>query len=148
MASNLVKIETYKGVDIFYNKENSKLVFNSEGFQNECKYLFEATEIIDRPKWEVCNLEGYFIDGIFQDYIGLAKAEKKDLKSGKPFWMLKGEYDSTYKTPNSWRKTKVFPKNTQTEEIYVEWKKQHEVVETEKQKESRIVSELKKHNED
>jgi hypothetical protein len=52
------KICTYKGVDIFYNMDNGKLYFDFEG-DKEVKYLFEAKNIIDEPKWENCDLKGF-----------------------------------------------------------------------------------------
>ena len=70
----MVTIETYKGIEIKYCPENARLMFSFEGQERETKYLFEAKEIIDEPRWGPCDLEGYWVAGVMKDYIGKAKA--------------------------------------------------------------------------
>lgn len=127
-TENEVKIETYKDIDIFYNKENGKLHFNFEGKDREVKYLFEAKEIIDEPIWEVCDLHGYFIDGTFNNYIGKAIAKRRDMKTGLPDWLFMGKYDNEYKKQESWKSTKVFPKNEANDKIFNQWEEQRDIV--------------------
>jgi len=138
-------IEKYKGVDIYYETEDGYLEFNFEGNGKEVKYLFEAKKVIDEPVWEDCYLEGYFIDGVFGDYIGKARAVKKDKKSGKPYWELQGEYDMGYKhKTDSWRELIVYPKNKETDIIYNNWKIQKDKVSEEKRNLQYIIGNLKK----
>jgi len=138
-----IKIKTYKGVDIFYTTQNGRLLFNFEGRELEAKYLFEVIQIIDEPIWEECDLIGYFIDGVFKDYIGKAKAIKKDKKSGKPYWKFMDEYDSDFKEPDYWRKTeKVFLKTKKNDEVFERFKKQKDIVLLEKAKLKDIISNL------
>jgi hypothetical protein len=138
-----IKIETYKNVDIFYNKNNGRLLFEFENREFEVKYLFEAKQIIDEPVWEECNLEGYFIDGTWDDYLGKAKALKKDIKSGIPYWLFKGKFDFEWKYPQSFDKHRVFPKNKINDEIYNEWKIQADKEMTEHRKTIDIIKKLK-----
>lgn len=144
MKTNTVLIETYKGIDIYYNKQSGRLCFTYEDREyDRVNYFFEAQEIIDEPRWDKCNLEGYFIDGTFNDYIGLAKATKKDIKSGKPYWLIKGQYDFEYKNPDHWREINVFLKTTQRDLIYQEWVAQKQKIEAEKQTERQIIDRMK-----
>ena len=138
-----IKIEKYKEVNIYYNIENGRLYFNFENRDREVKYLFEAKEIIDEPVWEDCNLEGYFIDGTFNDYIGLAKAIKRDIKSGIPNWKIKGRYDTDFKFPNSWSDVKVYLKNEETDKIYSKFLSQRNIVNQEENNLRKIINELK-----
>jgi hypothetical protein len=134
------KIKTYKGIDIFYNPNNGYLYFVFENEEREVKYLFEAQKIIDEPVWEDCNLNGYFVDGVFNDYIGKAKAIKKDVKSGKPYWELQGRYDMGFKKPDSWRETVVYLKSEETDRIYNDWKTQYDKIKEEQNKGQIIIS--------
>ena len=129
------KIETYKGIDINYNTENGKLYFSFEG-QREVKYLFEAKQIIDEPKWEDCDLKGFYLDYSLDYYIGLAKANRKDVKSGRPDWKYKGRYSVDYRPMGSWQedKTIVYPVNDKTKAIYQEWQTQRDVAIAEQRK--------------
>lgn len=136
-------IETYKGVDIKYIEESGRLRFVFEGSEREVRYLFEAKQIIDEPIWEDCNLEGYFVDGTFSDYIGKARATRKDKKSGKPDWKFMGRYDRDYKDPQSWDKQKVYPKNPINDKTYEEWDVQRNVIHDEGLKGKKIISSLK-----
>lgn len=141
-----VKIETYKGTNIYFNKDSSKLCFEFEGREYErVNYLFEAREIIDEPRWEECELEGYFIDGYIDRYIGLVKATRKDIKSGRPDWKFKGQYDLEYKrsTLASEKETKVYLKNKYNDEIYKKWQEQRNVYIDELNKLNKITLELK-----
>lgn len=141
---DLVKIETYKGIDLLFDKSNSHILFTYENIDMDVKYVFEAREIIDNPRWRECNLEGYFLDGIFNNYIGLAKASKIDKKSGKPKWEFKGQYDSIYKVSDFFRdKAKVYLKNKENDAVYRQWKEQHDLVQEEEQKERMIIKNLK-----
>jgi len=138
-----IKIEKYNGVDLFYNKEDGRIYFDFEGEENETKYVFEAKKIIDNPRWEECNLMGYFIDGVFDDYIGTAIAKRKDMKSGKPDWLIKGEYDSEHKETNFHRMDKkIYPKNEKNDEVYKEFIEQKKVVLREERKLKEIIRNL------
>jgi len=137
------KIETYKGIEIFYNKDNGRLFFKFEDREFEVKYLFEAKQIIDEPVWEECNLEGYFIDGTWDEYIGKAKALKKDKKSGIPYWLFKGKFDFEWKFPRSFENHKVFPKNKINDEVYEEWITQSDKELTEHRKTLEVINKLK-----
>ncbi len=137
------KIKQYKGVDLFYNEDNGKIYFEFEGVEREVKYIFEAQEVIDEPKWEECDMEGYFVDGYIDKYIGLAKAKRKDLKTGNPDWLLKGQYDLEYKRPQ-WSSSprEVFIKSEVNDEIYKEWDKQRDVYRAELNKLNNVVNKL------
>jgi hypothetical protein len=123
-----VLIETYSYVPIYYRKEDGYLLFTFEGRERMVKYLFEAYKIIDEPVWEPCDLDGYYIDGSFHNFIGIAKAIKKDKKSGKPYWQVLGQYDIKLKDPSIWQELIVYPKNEETDKIYLEWKEQRKLV--------------------
>lgn len=138
------KIATYKGVDIFYNVDNGKLYFDFES-ERETKYLFEAKQIIDEPKWEDCDLQGFYLDHSLDYYIGLAKATRRDIKSGRPDWLYKGRYNMDYKPKDSWRedKTIVYPLNDETKTIYSKWKRQLDIAIAEQRKADNIAQSLK-----
>lgn len=136
------KLKQYKGVDLFYEEETGKIIFGFEGVERTVKYVFEAMEIIDEPVWEDCNLDGYFVDGYVDKIIGLAKATRKDRKSGKPDWLLKGEYDLEYKRPSWSEKTKVVLKSKQSDMIYENWKNQRNIYIRELSKLNEIASKL------
>jgi len=135
-------VETYKEVPIFYDKNDGSLYFGFEGVERRAKYLFEAREVIDEPRWETCDLEGYFVDGTFSNYIGKAKATRKDLKSGAPDWKYMGKYDMTYKTPN-YDRPKVYPFSRENAAVYAQFKAQNEVVIAEEAKLKSIIRNLK-----
>ena len=141
---NNIKIETYKKVDLFYSKSTGKILFSFEGNERVVKYVFEAREIIDEPQWEECNLEGYVIEGVFHDYIGTAIAKRIDIKSGEPYWKIKGEYDLEYKRPTFYSdsKLKVYPKNEHNTKIYKQFEEQRDVVNKEKRKLQDILKSL------
>lgn len=140
---DLVKIERYKGVDLLFDKSNSRILFKYEGVSRDVKYVFEAKEIIDEPKWTDCDLEGYFVDGGFNECIGLARAFKKDKKSGKPSWEFRAKYDSNYK-PTVFQDTfKVYLKNKENDAVYEQWKEQNDLVQKETQKLRTIITNLK-----
>lgn len=139
-------IEEYKGIKIKYRPEDGRLVFEFEGDVRDAAYLFEAKRIIDEPHWEPCSLEGYWVDGVFNDYIGLAKAVRKDTKSGRPDWMLKGQYDTEFKSAGlGWRADheKVYPRTEERDAVYREWERQREIVSAEKSKAQSIIKKLK-----
>src|SRR3990167_1488600 len=137
-----VKIETYKGIDIFYNKENGRLNFGFEGREVEAKYLFEAEQVIDEPFWEECNLEGYFLDGYIDRHIGLAKAKRKNKKTSIPDWLLKGQYDVEYKSSNRNDEKEVFPTNKENDAIYEQWVIQRDIYNKELRKLNEIAGNL------
>lgn len=139
----LTKVETYKGIDLFYNKENGRILFNLEGQDLDVKYVFEAEQIIDYPNWEECDLRGYFIDGVFKDFIGKAIAVRKNIKDGKPEWKYMGEYDSDYKLPNHRNGEKVFLLTKENSLVYAEFEKQQANVLREEIKLKEIISQLK-----
>ena len=139
-----VKVETYKKIDLFYNKENGRILFNFEGSERECKYIFEARQIIDEPVWEQCDLKGFFIDGTFSDHIGLATATQKNIKNKRPDWKFKGRYDLEYKRLNYNNDgTKVYPLNKENSAIYKEWETQREILLKEERKLKNIITKLK-----
>ena len=140
---NNIKIEKYKGVDLFYDKGNGRILFGFEGREREVKYIFEARQIIDEPEWEECALKGFVIDGTFSDYIGLAKATRKDIKSGKPDWKFKNKYDMEFKSPDNWgRDRKVYLLNKENSAVYKEFEIQKEIVLKEEQKLKSIIEKL------
>ena len=131
-------IKKYKGVSLKYNEINGKIVFGFEGIERIVKYVFEAEQIIDEPMWENCNLEGYFIDGYTDKYIGLAKATRKDTKSGNPDWNIKGRYDIRFK---NWNDDKIiYPKNIMNDDLYKKWQEQRFVYNNELRKLNQITS--------
>lgn len=138
-----IKIETYKNIDLIYDLNDGRIYFNFEEKELVVKYAFEARQRIDEPRWEECNLEGYFIDGTFDDFIGKTKAIKKDTKSKKPYWKFRGKFDLEYKDPNNWREAKVYPKNNSNDNVYREWKQQRKIVLEEERKSKSIINKLK-----
>lgn len=138
-----IKIETYKKVDLFYNKENGRIYFSFEGTEREVKYVFEARQIIDEPIWEECDLKGFFIDGTFNDFIGLATANRKNIKNGKPDWKYKGRYDMEFKSPNTWNGgEKVYLLNKENSAVYKEFEIQKDIVYSEERKLKQIIQKL------
>lgn len=136
-------IKTYKGIELKYNEQDGRIYFGFEGVERHTAYVFEAEKIIDEPIWEDCNLEGYFIDGYFDKFIGKAKATRKNIKNGKPEWVLKGQYDSDYKKPNySSNETKVFLRTEGNDDIYRQWETQREKFNEEMRILNNIVSKL------
>lgn len=123
-ASTAPQVAAYNGVPIYYCVQNGRLVFEFEG-EREVNYLFEAKQIIDEPRWEACDLEGYYLDHSLDYHIGLAKATRRDIKSGRPDWKYKGKYDMGYKRSQGFRDdtTKVYPLNIDTHRIYQDWQK-------------------------
>ena len=140
-----VKVETYKNVDIFYNKANGRLAFEFEG-EREVQYLFEAQRIIDEPKWEPCDLKGFYLDHSLEYHIGLATATRKDIKSGRPDWLYKGKYDLGYKRPQLFRedRTEVYTDNEHNREVYKRWQEQRQIAVEESRKADGIAKELTK----
>lgn len=139
------KIKQYKGIGLYYKEEDGRIYFKFEGQERCTKYVFEAERIIDEPVWEDCDLKGYFLKGYFIDdkFIGLAKAKRKDIKTGQPDWMFKGEFDTDYEKPNVMLDNKVFLKNKVNDNIYKEWRKQRDKYIIEKRKMNNIVKKLK-----
>ena len=139
-----IKIETYKGIDIFYNKDNGVVYFDFEGREREVKYAFEAERIIDEPVWEECDLKGFIIDGTFGNYIGKAIAKRKNKKDGKPDWKFKGQYDLDYKTPSHYDNNKeVFPVTNENSMLFKQWEIQRDLVLSEERKLKQIIEKLK-----
>lgn len=138
-------IATYKGIQIRYNTNNGYLFFNFEGVDIETHYLFEAEKIIDNPRWEECDLKGFYLDYSLDYYIGKAIAKKRDTKTGRPYWMYKGRYDMDYKRQQSWREdnTQVYPVNEETIQIYKEWEAQRTIANNEQYKTNQIAKKLK-----
>lgn len=141
------KIATYKGVPIYYAVENGRLLFEFEG-DREVNYLFEAERIIDEPKWEPCDLKGFYLDHSLEYHIGLAKAERKDTKTGRPDWLYRGKYDLKYERSNSWTddKTTVYPDNPYNREVYKRWEVQRERAVKAQREADDIAKELKANN--
>lgn len=120
-------IKKHKDIALKYNEQDGMIYFEFEETERKTKYIFEAENIIDEPVWENCKLEGFFIDGYVDNYIGFAKAERKDIKSGKPDWRYRGRYDIEYKRPTFLNPRKIYLKNKHNDVIYEEWKKQKDV---------------------
>lgn len=141
--SKAPKIKAYKGVDIFYNIQNGRLSFNFEG-EREVSYLFEAEQIIDEPRWEDCDLVGFYLDYSLDYSIGLAKAVRRDIKSGRPDWRYKGKYDLGYKAPQFRQDgATVYPVTPETKAVYEAWKVQVDIAQTEQGKANDIALRLK-----
>ena len=120
------EIKNYKGISLRYCEQDGMIAFNFEG-ERKTKYVFEAERIIDEPVWESCEVEGYFLDGYIDKFIGLAKATRRNIKTGRPDWVFKGEYDMDYKRPMNYDERKVFEKNQENNEVYRQWKEQRDV---------------------
>ena len=118
------KIKKYKDINLYYNADNGKINFEFEGQAKTTNYIFEAEQIIDEPIWENCEEYGYFLDGYINKFIGIAKAIKKDRKSGKYDWYLKGQFETEFKKPNWNDNTKIFLKNKKNDEVYKQWLEQ------------------------
>ncbi len=137
-----IKIENYKGVDLFYNKDDGRIVFEFESSKREVKYVFEAYQIIDEPVWEECDLKGVYADGYVDKYIGMAIAKRKNKKNGKPDWKLKGQYDLEYREQRTIDNPKIFIANEANGVIYEKWKEQKEIYQRELRKLNDIVNQL------
>lgn len=120
-------IKKYKDVALKYSEQDGCIHFGFEGTERKTKYVFEAEQIIDEPIWEECDLKGYFVDGYIDKFIGLAKAKRKNIKTGEPEWFFRGQYDLEYKKPNWNDHKKVFPKTKQNNDIYKKWQEQRDV---------------------
>lgn len=139
----LIKIKEYKGVEIKYETENGKLYFDFEEETRKVNYVFEAEQIIDEPQWETCNINGYFIDGYINKFIGLARATRKDKKNGEYEWYLKGEHDSDFKKVGWTSKdNKIYLKNDHNESVYKQWEEQRSKYLAELRKLNNITNEL------
>ncbi len=143
MKNDLVKIETYKTIDLFYSKQNGRILFSFEGKDLETKYVFEAHEIIDEPVWEECDLKGYFIDGTFDDFIGKVIAKRKNIKNKKPDWKYKGKYDMDYKYPTYGDGEKVYLLTEENHNVYEEFLIQKDKITLEEIKGKNIINKLK-----
>jgi hypothetical protein len=139
---NQVKIETYNGVDLFYDKSDGKIVFNFEGSERKVKYVFEAKEVIDNPIWEECDLKGVYADGYIDRYIGMAKATRKNKKNGKPDWKVKGQYDYEYRDLKYSDNFEIFLTSDNNAKVYEEWKAQREIYKEALRKLNNIVDKL------
>lgn len=137
------EIKKYKGVSLKYSEENGNIYFNFEGREYLVKYVFEAEQIINEPRWINCNLEGYFVGGYIDKYIGFAKATKKDIKNKKPDWLIKGEYDTEFRKQKPFEDFIIYPKNKFNDDVYNKWEEQRKVYFIELKKLNNIVSELK-----
>lgn len=140
---NKHKIKNYKEVELFYNEFDGNIYFDFEGVERKTKYIFEAEQIIDEPSWKECDLEGYFVDGYIDKYIGTAKAKRIDIKSNKPEWKIKGQYDIEYKTPSFSSDVKIFLKTKDNDIVYKEWEFQRSVYHQELRKLNNITCKLK-----
>lgn len=149
MSKKMPVVATYKGVKIYYNIQSGRLNFDFEG-EREVKYVFEAEQIIDEPRWEDCDLKGFYLDHMIEYHIGLAKATRRDIKSGRPDWLYKGKYDMGYKRPNSFRedKTTVYPVTERTKQIYSDWVAQRDIAVLEQRKADNIAAKLKEQTND
>lgn len=137
----MITIKNFKGIDLKYCESDGLIYFNFEGYERKTKYIFEAEMMIDEPVWEECNLEGYFADGYIDKFIGLAKAIKRNIKNGEPYWLYKGEYDQEFKRKDR-DDRKVYFKNDENNKVYQEWKNQKEIYLNELRNLNNIVSKL------
>lgn len=136
-------IKTYKGVTLKYNERDGRIYFDFEGQERNTAYVFEAERIIDEPVWEDCDLEGYFLDGYIDKYIGMAKATRRNIKNGKPDWLIKGQYDTKYKRLDHLNMDKqIYLKTPENDEIYRQWEKQREKYHQELRKLNSLVENL------
>ena len=142
MKEGNIKIETYKKVDLFYNKENGRILFGFEGSEREVKYVFEARQIIDEPIWEEGDFKGFIIDGTFSDHIGLAKATRKNIKNGKPDWKFKNKYDLDYTGSRYSDDRKVYLLTKENLAVYKEFETQRDILLKEERKLKQIISKL------
>lgn len=142
MEKNRTKLEKYKGIDLFFDKQDSQIYFGFEGVERRVKYVFEAYQVIDMPVWEDCDLKGLFIDGTFDDYVGKAIATRKNIKTKKPEWKYKGRFDSQYKLPNYGDGRKVFMLSKENIATYKEYEEQRDVVLAAERKLKQIISKL------
>lgn len=139
----MITIRSYKGVDLQYNEGDGMVYFDFEGQNRKTKYAFEAEQIIDEPIWGTCDLEGYFLDGYTDKYIGIAKATKINVKTGEPYWLYKGQYDREYKRQSAINNPKVFLKNPKNDQVYTQWQAQREIYRAELAKLNNIANLLK-----
>ena len=120
-------IDTYKGIKLKYNKRDGRIYFNFEGEERSTAYVFEAIRIIDEPRWEDCDLKGYFLDGYIDKFIGEAMATRRNIKTGKPDWLIKGQYNTKYKQLDHLNRDKqIYLKTPENDEIYRQWQTQRE----------------------
>ena len=138
-----IKLKQYKGIDLYYEENNGKIHFDFEGQHRIVNYVFEAISIIDEPLWEKCDMKGYFVDGYIDKYIGLAKALRKNKKTGKPDWFIKGQYSLEYKKPN-FDEPKVFLKTKENDDVYKKWECQRDIYNQELRKLNDITNLLNK----
>ena len=132
------RIKIYKGIDLKYCESDGLIYFNFEGEERKTKYIFEAKQIINEPVWEECSLEGYFLDGYIDKFIGLAKATKRNIKDGKPYWLFKGQYDNKYNIKDK----KVYLKNETNDRVYHDWEEQRKIYYTELNKLNNIAESI------
>lgn len=87
--TNKIKIEKYKDITIFYDKEDGQVYAKDEATGEEFtgKYLFEIKREIDKPYWEVCDEDGFVVGGTFTDSVYKVHADKKNKKTGKCWWI-------------------------------------------------------------
>jgi len=137
------EIKKYKGVSLKYCEQDGMIYFSFEGNERKTKYVFEAKQIIDEPVWEDCEVEGYFLDGYIDRFIGLAKASRRNIKTGRPDWVFKGQYDTDYKRPTSFDERKVFERTPENDEVYRQWKEQRDIYIKELRKLNKITTKLK-----
>lgn len=142
--ADFMKLTTYKGVPIHYNIHNGKLHFKFEDIERQVNYLFEAQDIIDEPRFEDCDIDGYVPDGVFSDRLLKVHADKKDTKSGKPYFKYVTGYDRG-KTIDDWRTSKtVYPANAHNNKVFEDFIDQEIKVTSEKSKLSSIIKQLKR----
>lgn len=140
--SEFVPIGSYKGVELKYGTPDGYLYFEFEG-DRKVKYFFEAQNIIDEPKWEPCDLKGFYIDHMLDSYIGLAMATRRNIKTGRPDWQYKGQYDLKYKSSSSWNdNTKVYPVTEHNKQVYKDWKEQWQLANQAKREANDIAQRL------
>ena len=110
MKKKKVLIKTYKGIKIYFQLEDSRLIAKDKetGEEFNGKYVFEIERQIDEPVWEAHKANGFMIGGTFSDEIYKVKSVKRDRKTKKHLW-VKGE--STGSGFDSGKKIDYFDRN-------------------------------------
>lgn len=120
---NSVLIETYKGIDIYYDKDFGELsaVDKKTGEKFKGKYLFEIEKNINEPYWEEIHKFGFTIGGYFRKEIQKVEAKKQDRKSKKCVWEVIESTDNSYdvgKLLDNWREVKVYPYTEERQKMF------------------------------
>lgn len=127
----MIKLKKYKDIQLYYKEEDGQIYFTFEGSERRTSYVFEAERIIDEPRWEQCDMKGYFSDGYIDKFIGLAIAKRRDIKTGEPDWLVKSQYDRDFRRRSSTDGFYIYPENEKNDAVYLAWKDQKVVYQRE-----------------